>query len=231
MERIIFVVLIVIVIGAVVYAIHSDAGHINFSGLKNIFQFHSSTVSLMPSGAGSGSGTGGDTGNTNGQSYGTGTGTGLGSIAASSIPASEIPPGFTAAQLSPYFKQVRFGGVSAATLYNYGQITLVASFYNSTGTIDVTGWRVVGHDGNEYVTQAVNLYAPTGLAPESDIQMKSGDYLYLYSSSAPFNLRLNECTGYMANVANFVPALPQTCPYINYSQLQSFSGACQNFIG
>jgi len=41
---------------------------------------------------------------------------------------------------------------------------------------------------------------------------------------------LNECTGYMAHVANFVPALPNTCPYIDQSQLQSFTGQCQQFI-
>ena len=60
--------------------------------------------------------------------------------------------------------------------------------------------------------------------------MKVGDTLFLYSSSAPFNLRLNECIGYAAHVADFVPALPLTCPYIDQSQYQDFSGVCQNYL-
>ncbi|HUC01574.1 MAG TPA: hypothetical protein VMA75_01560 [Candidatus Paceibacterota bacterium] len=147
------------------------------------------------------------------------------------VPTSSIPAGFTAAELSPYFGQVRFGSVSAASYYSYGTITLNTAFpYNATGTIDVTGWQIRANHGDEYIPQAVNLYDPTGLAPATDIQMKNGDTLYLYSSSAPFNLRLNECIGYAAHVANFTPPLPLTCPYVDQSQIQGFSGACQNFI-
>jgi hypothetical protein len=157
------------------------------------------------------------------------SGTG-GSNATTAINPAEIPAGYTAAQLSPYFHEVVFGSVSAANFYSYGTITLNDDDYNSTGTIDVTGWQIQSNVGDEYVPQAVNLYDPTGLAPASDINVKTGDTVSIYSSSAPFNLRLNECIGYAAHVANFVPALPITCPYMNQSQLQDFSGACQSYI-
>lgn len=148
----------------------------------------------------------------------------------STINPADIPAGYTAAQLSPYFHKVRFGSISAASFYSYGTITLNDNDYNSTGTIDITGWQIKSNDGDEYIPQAVNLYDPTGLAPASDINVKAGDVVSIYSSSAPFNLRLNECIGYAAHVANFVPALPLTCPYINQSQIQQFSGACQNYL-
>jgi hypothetical protein len=150
--------------------------------------------------------------------------------ATTTINPANIPAGYTAAQLSPYFHDVLFGSVSAASFYSYGTITLNDDDYNSTGTIDITGWQIKSNNGDEYIPQAVNLYDPTGLAPASDINVKTGDTVFLYSSSAPFNLRLNECIGYAAHVANFVPALPLTCPYINQSQLQDFSGACQNYL-
>ena len=153
-----------------------------------------------------------------------------GSAVAPAINPAEIPAGYTVAQLSPYFHEVLFGNVSAGNYYSYGTITLNDDDYNSTSTIDVTGWQIKSNDGDEYIPQAVDLYDPTGLAPESDINVKTGDTVYLYSSSAPFNLRLNECIGYAAHVANFVPALPLTCPYLNQSQLQDFSGACQNYL-
>jgi hypothetical protein len=158
------------------------------------------------------------------------SGAGGSNAIAPAINPADIPAGYTAAQLSPYFHDVLFGSISAASFYSYGTITLNDDDYNSTGTIDITGWQIQSNDGDEYVPQAVNLYDPTGLAPESDINVKTGDTVFLYSSSAPFNLRLNECIGYAAHVANFVPALPLTCPYINQSQLQQFSGACQNYL-
>lgn len=158
------------------------------------------------------------------------TGGGSGGGGAAAINPADIPPGYTAAQLSPYFHDVVFGSMSAATLYSYGTITLDDAAYDATGPIDVTGWQIKSNDGDEFVPQAVNLYDPTGLAPASDILLKPGDIVYLYSSSAPFNLRLNECIGYAAHVANFTPPLPETCPYINQSQLQDFSAACQNYL-
>jgi hypothetical protein len=146
-----------------------------------------------------------------------------------SLTPSQIPAGYTAAQISPYFHEVRFSQVSAANFYYYGTITLSTNL-NGTSTIDVTGWQVKSLRGGEYVPQAINYYDPSGLAAPSDIILKSGDTAYLYSTSAPFNLRINECVGYIAHVANFVPALPMSCPYIDRSQIQDFTGACQNYI-
>ena len=153
------------------------------------------------------------------------------SSVAPTINPADIPAGYTLAQISPYFHEVLFGTVSAGTIYYYGTITLNTYLNaNATGTIDVTGWHIKSTDGDEYVPKAVNLYDPTGLAPASDINVKNGDTVYLYSSSAPFNLRLNECIGYAAHVANFIPALPQSCPYVDRSQIRSFSSACQNYL-
>lgn len=158
------------------------------------------------------------------------SGVGGDNASAPTINPAEIPAGYTAAQLSPYFHDVQFGSVSAPSFYSYGTITLNDDNYNVTGTIDITGWQIKANNGNEYIPQAVNRYDPTGLTPESDIKVKAGDTVSIYSTSAPFNLRLNECIGYAAHVATFVPALPLTCPYINQSQLQQFSGACQNYL-
>lgn len=144
---------------------------------------------------------------------------------------ANIPAGFTADQLSPYFREIDFSGVSAGTFYSYGTITLGDDDYNNpSGTIDVTGWQIKSRDSGEYIPQAIDVYDPSGLTPASDILMKQGDTLHLYSSSAPFNLRLNECIGYIANVADFQPALPLSCPPIDRSAIQGLSGECQEYI-
>jgi hypothetical protein len=152
-------------------------------------------------------------------------------IATTTINPADIPAGFTMVQLSPYFHKIRFGGVSAANSYYYGTITLDTSFdYNSTTSIDITGWQIKSKNSGEYIPGAVNFYDASGLAGATDIYMKEGDLVYIYSSSAPFNLRLNKCIGYVANVAKFVPALPLSCPYVDPAAIQNFTGACQNYI-
>ena len=146
------------------------------------------------------------------------------------INPADIPAGFTASELSPYFDQVKFGGISAGSLYSYGQISLYAYPATASETIDVTGWEIKSNHGGEYLPQAVDVYDPLGLTPETNIVMKSGDELNLYSTSAPVNLRLNECLGYLPNRSQFDPELPQSCPYTDESAIRSFSGSCQNYI-
>ena len=153
---------------------------------------------------------------------------------AQTINPADIPPGFTVNQLSPYFHEVRIGGLSPGPtdFYSggYGQISLYASYDNPSTTVDVTGWEVKSNRGGVFVPQAVQLYDPFGLNPPSDIIMKNADQLYIYSSSAPVNLRLNECIGYLPNRSQFNPTLPQSCPSVQTQGIQSFTGACQNYI-
>ena len=153
-------------------------------------------------------------------------------IVPSSVDPAQIPAGFNTAQLSPYFHEVRFQSVSPGTSYYYGTITLVTYFsnQNATGTIDITGWQIKSKNSGEYIPQAIDLYDPLGLAAASDIRTKNGDTVYLYSTSAPFNLRINKCVGYIAKVANFQPGLPSNCPYVDQSAIANFTGACQNYI-
>ena len=206
-----FFVILIIVVGIGLYIYNSGVLGKGFSAL-NSFSFGTSTspgpAPIYSSGAPS---------NSAGTTY----------VPPTSIPPSEIPSGFTASELSPYFHEIRFGGVSAGT---YGQVSLYAYQSQGTASIDVTGWEVKGNRGGFYIPQAVNLYDPLGLTPASNIWLKSGDVLDMYSTSAPVNLRLNECIGYLPNRSQFNPQLPQNCPYIDRSQIQSFTGACQNYI-
>lgn len=148
---------------------------------------------------------------------------------APAINPANIPAGFTLAELSPYFGEVNFGGVSAGNAYYEGTITLNADL-NQNETVDITGWQIKALNGGEYIPQAIAVYDPSGLTAPSDIQMKNGDTVYLYSASAPFNLRINECSGYINQFANFQPQIPENCPQVNYSQIQNFTGQCQQYI-
>ena len=222
--KIFLIIIIVVALGLGLYLYSSGAfangwkgfnSLINVSSTFSLFNINSSTVVRGPSVP---QGT-----SISAPSSGSGANTPI-------INPADIPAGYTVAQLSPYFHKVHFAGVSAGTSYSYGTITLSDYDYNSTSTIDITGWQIKSKNSGEYIPQAIDVYDPSGLAPASDIVIKNGDTVYLYSSSAPFNLRLNECIGYVAHVANFVPALPSSCPYVDRSQIENFTGACQNYI-
>lgn len=147
--------------------------------------------------------------------------------AVSQIPAYEIPSGYTAAQLSPYFQKVFLGsvGTQAITLYANGQS-------GDTSTVDITGWEIQTNRGGEFLPQAVNLYYPSGVNPASDIILPLDQYdsVYLYSNSAPANIRINKCMGYLNTTHDFNPPFPYSCPPVDYSQISNFTGQCQNYI-
>ncbi len=220
MERLAIIVFIVILAIIAVYAIfqHSPSGLTFknvFSGLKiststNPFSSGSRISQAKPAAPASGS-------------Y-------ITSPQQPQINPSDIPSGFTLQNLSPYFKKITisaspgsFGSFSQVTLYGY-------SAENSR--INVTDWQLRTNKGGLYIPRAVDVYDPSGLTGESDINLKNGDVLYIYSTTSPIgrNLHLNKCIGYLANSNVFNPSLSLNCPSVNRSDIANFTGQCQNYI-
>ena len=230
------IILTVIIIGVALYFWNSGLINKGASGLGSLFPPLTSTStgfsSSTPPGFGSSGGeSGGATGATPVRTF-ISPPTPTSTITNPGINPSEIPAGFTAAQLSPYFKEITigsayggFGGFGGSA----GQITLYSNL-SQNESVDVTGWKLTSNKGSEFIPQAVEVYQPSGLAPAEDIRLSEGQTLYLYASAGIINLRLNECIGYLQKDLNTNPQLPLTCPYINQSQVSSFTGACQNYI-
>ena len=147
------------------------------------------------------------------------------------IDPSQIPSGFSLKDISPYFGKMRLS-VSPGYYGSYSQISIYDGMQSSEGTVNVTGWLLRGNRGNQYVPKAVSVYNPSGLTPESDIYLKNGDVLTIYSTYSVIgvNFRMNKCIGYLANTNKFNPPLYQGCPYLNRSEIINFTGQCQNYI-
>lgn len=150
------------------------------------------------------------------------------------INPSDIPQGYTINQISPYFQKIRLGSVYATEDFSQGQVALYANFYDNEA-INVSGWLLRARQGSQIVPQAINVYDPTGLTAESDIILRSVDYLNIYTSSASVigkNLRMNKCIGYLQNNNNFNPSLPMDCPspVTDRSQISNFTGICQDYL-
>lgn len=143
------------------------------------------------------------------------------------IKPSDIPAGFTAEDMSPYFHQVRFNSVSTS------KVSLAAKF-SGPGAIDVTDWLIKANRGSQVVGTAINIYYPVGDNPEGDVYLSSSNVLNMYigTNSVGPNLRLNKCIGYLKGSFQYNPSLPGGCPapYSSKSDLSSFTGQCQNYI-
>lgn len=225
-QKIITVIIILLIAGALLYVVKSGVIGNSIHALETSFPKN------LPN-------TGGSSGannqsyissNTNENNSNNGNGNTGGGISTSTINPADIPAGFTASQLSPYFQEIRIGGASYGGYGYYGQISLDAYNIPASDTIDITGWELKSKDSGEYVPQAINLYDPSGLTAPTDIDLHQNDVVYLYSSKGAFNLRLNECIGYIAQNNIFTPQLPDNCPYEQDPQISNFTGACQNYI-
>jgi len=232
-QKIAIIFFVVIALGVVVYVAGSGVlGKLN--GALSSFALHASSTTLSGSTTSSGgvpfSGgsqiSGASPVWTTALNYPTSTAS---AASVASINPSDIPAGYTAAQLSPFFHEITFGTLYAGIGSSYGQISLY-DYANGTGTIDVTGWQIKSNRGGEYIPTAVDLYDPSGLTAATDIRMQNGQTLNIYSDTSPFNLRLNECIGYMQNANSFNPALPSNCPYPNQSDIATLTGVCQQYI-
>lgn len=144
-----------------------------------------------------------------------------------------IPQGFTLEDLSPYFKQVRVGPVSGSAR-TYTTISVRANFTdgNIPDGVNVTGWTLVGNRKSEQrIPRAAEVYTPSGSPPLTDIVLRQGHTLAMYSTSSPIgNFRTNKCMGYIAKSFNFEPRLSASCPTIDKTGISTLKAACQDYI-
>lgn len=150
----------------------------------------------------------------------------------STVDSRKIPEGFALKDLSPYFDKIKISSAAAGSANSYGRIVLSASLGGGE-KINITGWRLEANRGSQIISQAINIYDPTGLTAESDIFFEKGNRLMLYTSHSAIgkNLRLNKCLGYLENTNDFTPSLPRSCPSPSQDEnISSFTGACQNYV-
>jgi len=145
-----------------------------------------------------------------------------------------VPPtGFSLSQLSPYYDKVRLENVTRPyDSYSQVQFTLRTD-YTLESTVNVSEWKIKGNKGAEiYIPRGIADYGIQGSPQVSDILLKKGEYLVVYSGKSPNNqnFRLNKCIGYLNNSYTFSPSLPNSCPSTDRTTMVSFSGKCQSFI-
>jgi len=125
------------------------------------------------------------------------------------------------------------GKVSISSVYRYGQEQInLSAAYSESGSIDITGWRIVSIQRGETVIGR-GLALPQFNSFSSDIRLKSGDSVKIIAGISPLlsSFQINSCFGWLNSVYNIDSSL-NYCPLIQISNLTGFGldSACQNLI-
>lgn len=146
------------------------------------------------------------------------------------IPPSPLASAYSAVNPASESEQlVRISSIRLPDNYwTFTEILLAADLWREQA-VNITGWTIRTEHGDFRIPKAQLVYEFGG--QPQDIILKSGGAVKIYSGRGPKgNFRLNKCTGYLEDAAPFTPSLPQSCPYISYSEVQNYSRPCQNYL-
>ncbi len=148
------------------------------------------------------------------------------------ISDSQIPAGFSRKDLSPYFNKISISSAYSSSQGSTPSQIRISSNLKKGEIVDITGYKIKSNLKEIIIPQAVNIYEPLGFAPQENIVLSNNNYINIYSNTSPLNknLRLNKCIGYLEDIYNFNPSLPQNCPSVPRSEITYLSGDCQNYI-
>ncbi len=104
--------------------------------------------------------------------------------------------------------------------------------YNSDGNINISNWTIESSFKKITFSEGVRLFRPDSRTIYENINLNSGDYLYLIGQSSPlnFNFYLNRCFGYLTYSYNFNSIFSKDCPRPTSAEISYFSSECQQFI-
>ncbi len=132
--------------------------------------------------------------------------------------------------LSPYMSQVKF--ITARSGYFPNRIMEVI-LRNDGDDVNISGWKISGTKGVFGIPKAIRVLNPDfPLNIPEDLILKNRESVKILGQISPIsaNFLLNKCSGYLNNVYNFNPELPNNCFRIEDSELSNFTYNCREYI-
>lgn len=226
-RHIFWIVAVIVVIVAIVFAVRQITSSTKLESLSSLFKINFQAPSQYNNGKG------GVSVNQTGQPSGAKSTSTSGVTTVIQNQGSVTPPaGFTLADLSPFYGQVKIGYVSVSSV-NYSVNHISLSSYSLKSPVDITGWSIQSNKGAMTIPQAINDFVPPGFGDSEDILLPNSGRVDIYGSYSPIsaNLRMNECAGYLNNTYRFIPTLQcSSVSLYKRSDIATFPGDCQSFI-
>lgn len=139
---------------------------------------------------------------------------------------------------SPFAGGVRLssgGALESAPNLEYLEIS-----NNGIGEIDMNGWSLQSAltGSRAYLPKGATFFRLGALNSQSDIVLTSGGSAVVTTGFSPVgtSFRENECTGYLDELQNFAPPLPQECPAPSDTLVETGEGlrilgdSCYNYV-
>jgi len=144
-----------------------------------------------------------------------------------------LPAGFTQADVSPYYQTVTISSVRTSRSTSPTAYPDSVSLRQNAGdaSVAISGWQLKTNRSDANIPRGVRLYHTTP-TPLENIELRRGESATIYTNSSPLsaNFMLNSCTGYLANSYPFNPPLPVSCQRPSKSEIETFTGTCQEYI-
>lgn len=131
---------------------------------------------------------------------------------------------------SEYYGQVSLLYANRSTDVSQEYLTIKAS--GASKTIPITGWTLKSSSSGNSVTipKATYLFFAGMQNSAGDINLSSGDTLYLVTGSSPngVSFKVNKCSGYLAQFQTFVPYINNQCPRAQDENLSEIPKRIEN---
>ena len=134
-------------------------------------------------------------------------------------------------KISPYFDKI---DIESRNIKKSDVNEEYLSLYNSSSdAIDIAAWIL------DTKKESKKIYLPgdydnPNINRQDNLNIPGGGRVYIFSRITPVSwksFRLNKCTGYLNNAAQFYLPLPNKCPGPPDEDLDDLSLNCQKFIG
>jgi hypothetical protein len=132
--------------------------------------------------------------------------------------------------LSPYHSQVKFITARPGSFPNR---IMEVVLRNDGEDVNITGWKISGTKDGFGIPKAIRIIMPE--FPQnipSDLILKNGENVRILGNISPIsaNFLLNKCSGYLNNIYDFNPELPNNCYRIEEKEIMNFSYNCRRYI-
>ena len=149
---------------------------------------------------------------------------------------SDLPEGYSKGNLSASFRKVRIQNVNRVDPNGYNaansaSVVTIRENISGSEVVNLTGLRIKTNSETFLIPRAAKVYKTTG-APLTNVTLANGQSAYIIGSTSPLgaNFLGNKCQGYLSNQYTFKPQLVGRCSAPPKIEIETFTGACQEYI-
>ncbi|MFH1460854.1 MAG: hypothetical protein ABIF84_00290, partial [Patescibacteria group bacterium] len=132
--------------------------------------------------------------------------------------------------VSPYYQKVEIRKVEPDQEDFKNDYLILRN--NAREKIDITDWKIKTEKGDIKISRATARLRTPSNDDKSRIELNYQDEVIISSNrnANGVNFRVNQCTGYLTQAAEYFPDLDENCPELEKTEYSHLKKACRDFI-